>query len=169
LQVTVQQLRDAGLDVSELESDFSGAVVLDQHEVIRRTDVAPDKVAQYDQLAAVVTLKPMKEMRWSKYDYRRKMYGLHPLGLLSNGQCRPAESPLEPGLHMARIDGEQDWRNIYWFGMARSQTRPLGFRMLRSTTSRFTAVPQQRDRAAGDDEGQVRSRISGPLNVQDGQ
>jgi hypothetical protein len=129
--ITAQQLHDAGLDVSALRRNFSSAKVFNQHEVIRHTDVAAGKAELYEELADLCTLKPMREMRCTTLNSFKKMPwdtdGWRPLelGLLKTGQCRPAESPLEPGLHMAcfrpaffELRGEEINTYIYWFGMA---------------------------------------------------
>jgi hypothetical protein len=109
----------AKIDVSRLGS-LEGGTWLDHHQVLRLNDLAPGKTRNtFDRLAEVTLFKAMR-----LNDLPNKTTDLMsgPVrNVRQSTKTRPANSPSDPGLHIARVSSAGNSEYVYWFGMAQMQ------------------------------------------------
>jgi hypothetical protein len=113
--VTIQQLQDAGIDGSVV-GRLDGSAVLDRHELTHFTDFGPG--ISCNLWGKLSTLLMRKAMRIADFPTRPQELTSKPVrNLRAFAKRTPAECPLAPGLHIARMSGSGDSEYIYWFGM----------------------------------------------------
>jgi hypothetical protein len=133
-------MRQAGIDVSRLGN---GGTWLDHHQVLRLGDLAPGKTRNTCDRLAEVTM--FKAMRLNDLPNKTTDLRSGPVrNIRMSAKLRPANSPSDPGLHIARVWSAGNSEYVYWFGMAQMQhSLHLVVEPLRTVRSAPNSSPPQ--------------------------